>query len=91
VHNLGSNGRLVLLGAPGAGKTGAMILLLLAAEGAVTPNPRTLGPLLWLFVDSTPYLRFSRRRTLIVCDLESYRLTKDVHWLTRVATILVSG
>jgi hypothetical protein len=30
----------------------------ISGEGAVTQNPRILGRLLWLFMDSTGYLRF---------------------------------
>jgi hypothetical protein len=36
-------------------------------EAFSTPKPRILGPLLWSFVDSTGYLRFSRLQTLVVC------------------------
>ena len=41
--------------------SGSLVTNLVAlAEGAATPNLRILGPLLWLFVDSTGDLRFSR-------------------------------
>lgn len=33
-----------------------------------TLKPRTLGPLLWYFVDDTDYLRVLRLQTLIVSD-----------------------
>ena len=35
--------------------------------GDRTPNPRILGPLLWLVVDSAHQLRVSQLRMLVVC------------------------
>jgi len=46
----------VLAGRRMGGTTGGLLW-------ARTQNPRSLGPLLWLFVDSGDYLHFSRLQT----------------------------